>query len=78
MRTNQEDRPGVSDLPPPEIEKKVEKLAKQTLKEIIIAIPLIENSIYIPIQIDPRESSINLLIRMDGQSLINLFFQFVP
>ena len=32
MRTNQEDRPGVSDLPPPDIEKQVQKLAKRKLE----------------------------------------------
>ena len=47
MRINQEDRPGVSDLPPLEVERKVEKLAKQTLEEVITAIPPIENSTYI-------------------------------
>ena len=78
MRTNQEDRPGISDLPPPKVEKKVKKLTKQTLEEVITAIPPIENSTYIPMQIDPRESSINLPIEMDGQSSIDLFFQFVP
>ena len=49
MRINQEDRPGVSDLPPPEIEKKVEKLAKYKLEDVISSIPLIKNSTYIPL-----------------------------
>ena len=78
MRINQEDRPGVSDLPPLEVERKVEKLAKQTLEEVITAIPPIENSTYIPIQIDPRNPSVNLPTGMNGQSPIDLFFQFVP
>ena len=47
MRTNQEDRPGVSDLPPPDIEKQIQKLAKRKLKDVITVIPLIENSIYV-------------------------------
>ena len=43
MRTNQEDRPGVSDLPPPDVEKQVQKLAKRKLEDVIAAIPPIEN-----------------------------------
>ena len=77
MRINQEDRPGVSDLPPSEIEKEVKKLAKRKLKDVIDAIPPIKNSIYIPMRIDPRDPSINLLIRMKDRFLVGLFSIFV-
>ena len=60
MRVNQEDRPGVSDLHPPEIKSKIKKLVKQTLKDVITVIPLIKNLIYTLIQINPHNPSINL------------------
>ena len=78
MRTNQEDRPGVSDLPPSQIEKKVEKLAKRKLEDVIATIPPIKNSTYTPIQIDPREPSVNNLTGIKDQSPFGLFSLFVP
>ena len=78
MRTNQEDRPGVSDLPPPEVEKEVKKLAKRKLEDVINAIPPIENSTYTPMRIDPRDPSINLPIGMKDRSPIGFFSLFVP
>ena len=78
MRTNQEDRPGVSDLPPPDIEKQVQKLAKRKLKDVITTIPPIENSTYVPIQIDSYDPFINLPIGIKDPSLLNLFSLFIP
>ena len=78
MRTNQEDRPGVSDLPPPEVEKEVKKLAKRKLEDVIDAIPPIENSTYTPMRIDPRDPSVNLPVGMKDRSPIGLFSLFVP
>ena len=46
MRVNQEDKFGVSDLPPLKVKKKVEKLAKRSFKDVIIAILLIKKLIY--------------------------------
>ena len=46
MRVNQEDRPGVSNLPPPEVKNKIEKLTKRKLKDVLEAIPPIKKSIY--------------------------------
>ena len=77
MRTNQEDRPGVSDLPPSEVEKEVKKLAKRKLEEVINAIPPIKNLIYTLMRIDLRDPSINLPIGMKDRSLISLFSLFV-
>ena len=78
MRINQEDRPGVSDLPPPDIKKQVQKLAKRKLKDVITAILLIKNLIYVLIQIDPHDPLINLPIGIKDPSLLNLFFLFIP
>ena len=76
MRVNQEDRPGVSDSPPPEVKKKVEKLTKRKLEDVLKAIPPIKKSTYQPIQIEPRDPIINLPKNIDI-SLIGLFFLFV-
>ena len=76
MSVNQEDRPGVSDLPPPEVTNKVEKLTKRKLEDILKAISPIENSTYQPIRIEPRGPYVNLFKSVDT-SLINLFFLFV-
>ena len=78
MRTNQEDRPGVSDLPPPEVEKEVKKLAKRKLEDVIDAIPPIKNLTYTLMRIDPRDPSVNLPVGMKDRSLIGLFSFFVP
>ena len=78
MRINQEDRPGVSDLPPPEEEKQVKRLAKRKLEDVIDAIPPIENSTYTPMQIDPRSPFVNIPIGMKDQSPFSLFSLFVP
>ena len=51
MRLNQEDRPEVFDLLPPEVEKEVQKLAKRTFKDVITVILLIKNSIITPLLI---------------------------
>ena len=76
MRVNQEDRPGVSDLPPPEVKKKVEKLTKRKLEDVLEAIPPIKKSTYQPIQIEPRDPIVNLPESVDT-SPIGLFFLFV-
>ena len=60
MRVNQEDKPGVFDLPPPEVKNKVKKLAKQTLEDVLAAISLIEKSTYQPLQIQPHKSQVPL------------------
>ena len=46
MRVNQEDRPGVSNLPPPEVKNKIEKLTKRKLKDVLEVILLIKKSTY--------------------------------
>ena len=76
MRVNQEDRPGVSDLPPPEVKKKVEKLTKRKLEDVLEAISPIEKSTYQPIQIEPRDPIVNLPDSVNI-SLIGLFFLYV-
>ena len=78
MRTNQEDKPGVSDLPPLEIKKKVKKLAKRKLEDVINTIPPIKNLIYILMRIDPRDPFINLPIGIKNRSTISLFSLFIP
>ena len=76
MRVNQEDRPGVSNLPPPEIKNKVEKLTKRKLKNVLKAILSIKKSIYQPLRIKPRSSYIilpNNIINIFSFSLFSLF-----
>ena len=78
MRVNQEDRPDVSDLPFLEVKNKIKKLVKQTLKDVIIVIPLIKNSTYTLIQINPYNPSVNLSIEQKDQLLFRLFSLFIP
>ena len=78
MRPNQEDRPGVSDLPPPEVEKEVQKLAKRTLEEVIAAIPPIGDSTYTPLLIKRRDTSVNSPAGLEDYSPFGLFSLFVP
>ena len=76
MRVNQEDRPGVSDLPSPEIKNKVEKLAKYTFEDVFKAIPLIKYLIYELLRIQLRNPVGNLLKNVDI-FLFNLFSLFI-
>ena len=46
------------------VEQLVEKLAKRKLEDVIAAIPLIKNLIYILIRIDPRDFFVNLFMGM--------------
>ena len=77
MRVNQEDKPGVFNLPPPEVQKKVEKLAKRSLKDIIIIIPSIKESIYQPLRIKPYKLVINLFLALKDLSLFSIFSLFI-
>ena len=76
IRVNQEDRPGVSDLPSLEIKNKVEKLAKYTFEDVLKAIPPIKYLIYKLLRIQPRNPVGNLSKDIDI-SLFNLFSLFV-
>ena len=76
MRINQKDRPGISDLPLPEIKNKVEKLAKHILEDVLKAIPPIKYLIYKPLRIQPRDPVGNLPKNIDI-FLFGLFSLFI-
>ena len=51
-------------MPPPEVEKKVATLPKHALEDVIAAILPIQNSTYIPMQIDPRSPFVKIPVGM--------------
>ena len=76
MRVNQEDRPGVSNFPPSDVEKQVKNLSKRKLKDVLSAIPPIKNSTYNPLQIEPSDSVVNPSLGLEDLSPFNLFSLF--